>query len=125
MPYNASFQTVIDPSRNQYRISQEKIRPTLLISSTYSIILKVMRKNNRSITLLLLINMFGVLALTAPAYVSCQDDSPDEFLDLAVVSQNPILPVFDFYPDTDPLSVSLLKIFLFQRTNLHTTFLRC
>ena len=84
-----------------------------------------MRKNNRLVGLLLSISMLGVLALTAEQYVACQDNFPDEFLDLAAACQNPILPVFTPHLSTDPFSISLLKIFCVHRTNLHTTSLRC
>jgi hypothetical protein len=84
-----------------------------------------MRKNNCLINLLLLISMFGVPALTAQEYVACHDVFPDEFLDLAAACQNPTLPVFAPHPNTHPIPISLLKIFCLQRTNLHTTSLRC
>ena len=84
-----------------------------------------MRKNNHLINLLLLISILGVLAITAQQYVACQDDFPDEFLDLAAACQNPTLPVFAPHLNTHPIPISLLKILCFQRTNLHTTSLRC
>lgn len=82
-------------------------------------------KKTRLIIVLLLIVMFGVLSLTAQGYVACQDDSPDEFLDLAAASQNPNLPVFAPRMDVHPFSVTLLKIFGLQETNFYTTSLRC
>jgi hypothetical protein len=84
-----------------------------------------MRKNNRLIDLLLLISILGVLALTAQEYITCQDDFQDELLDLAAACQNPALPVFAPRLNTHPNLISLLKIFCFQRTDLHTTSLRC
>jgi hypothetical protein len=77
------------------------------------------------ISFVLLISIFGVLALTAQDYVACQGDFPDEFLDLAVACQNPTLPVFAPHLNTHPIPIGLLKIFCFQRTNFHTTSLRC
>ena len=70
-------------------------------------------------------SMFGVLALTTQEYVSCHDDFPDEFLDIAAACQNPTLPVFAPHLNTHPIPISLLKISCFQRANLHTTSLRC
>jgi hypothetical protein len=76
-------------------------------------------------SLVLLIGMFGVLALTAQEYVACQDDFPDEFLDLAVACQNPTLPVFAPHLNAHPFLIRPLKTFCFQRTNNHTASLRC
>ena len=84
-----------------------------------------MRKNTRLFTLLLLISMVGVLALTTSECISCTDDFPDEFSDLAVAWQNPILTVFDFHLNPNPFLVSFLKIFFSQRTILNTSSLRC
>ena len=75
--------------------------------------------------MVLLISTFGVLAFTAQEYVACQDDFSDELLDLAAEYQNQTLLVFAPHLNSDPFLISLLKIFCFQRTNLHTTSLRC
>ncbi len=83
-----------------------------------------MKANNRLINLVLLISLLGALVLTAHEYIVCQSDLPDEFLDLAVACQNLTLPVFAPYLNTDPILISLLKTFRFQKANL-TASLRC
>ena len=99
---------------------------TLFTFMTYLNILdNIMGKNNHLINLLLLISMFWVLGFTAQEYVSCQDVFPDELLDLATARQNPTLPVFAPRLNTYPNLLGLLEIFCFQRTDLHTTCLRC
>ena len=77
------------------------------------------------VTLVLLISIFGALALTASEYVDCKNPFPDEFLDIALECQGPILPVFAPQLNTHPLLIHSSKIFYFQRDNLLTTFLRC
>jgi hypothetical protein len=84
-----------------------------------------MRKNARIIDLLLLISMVGVLALTAQQYVACQDDFPDDFLDLAAACPPWTLPVFAPHLNPHPFPIGLLKMVYFQKTNIHTTTLRC
>jgi len=77
------------------------------------------------ITLFVLISIVGALALTASEYVDCKNPYPDEFLDLSLEWQYPVLPIFGPYRNTHPLLLHSLKIFYFQRDNLFTTFLRC
>jgi hypothetical protein len=84
-----------------------------------------MCKNNRLTNLLLLVSIVGALALTSQEFVTCHDDLPDEFLDLAAASQNQILPVFAPHRNTHPIPLNLLKKFYFKRTYLHATLLRC
>ena len=84
-----------------------------------------MAKTNRFVNLLVLIGLYGVLALTAQDYVACQDDFPDEFLDFAVICQHLIVPVLAPHLNIRPFPMSLLKIFCFQRNNFQTTLLRC
>jgi len=84
-----------------------------------------MKVNIRIINLVLLISVFGVLALTAQEYVTCQDGFPDEFLDLAAACQNPTFPVFAPHLNTHPFLARPLEIFCRQRTDIDTTSLRC
>ncbi len=84
-----------------------------------------MKKSIRLISLLALISMFGVFVLTAQEYVGCQDDFPDEFLDLAAACQGPTLPVLALHPNTRSSPMSLPKIFCFERTDFQTTLIRC
>lgn len=91
----------------------------------YIIYLAMMRKNNSVLNLVLSTCIFGVLALTAQADADCHEDLPDEFLDLAAACQNPTLPVFAPRLNAYPTPVRLLKAFSFNRTDLHTTSLRC
>ena len=84
-----------------------------------------MKGDNRSINLLLLISMLGVLTLTAHEYVVCQSDLPDEFLELAVTFQRPTLPVFAPLLNNHPSLIRPLKTFSFLRTDLRATSLRC
>jgi hypothetical protein len=69
--------------------------------------------------------MFGLLALTPQEYVVCQDDFPDEFLDLAVACQNPILPVFAPYKNAYPSLVCFRNTFCFRKVDLSPFILRC
>ena len=84
-----------------------------------------MKRNNRLISLVLLISIIGSLALTASEYVDCTNLYPDQFLDLAMECQNPILPVFAPYRNTHPLFLPGLKTSYVQRDNLFNTLLRC
>ena len=77
-----------------------------------------MRKKKGLIHLLLLISMFGGLALTAQDWITCQGDLPDEFLDLAIACQNPTLPVLAPHLNTHPFLIRPLKLFWFERVNL-------
>ncbi len=75
--------------------------------------------------LLLICSIFGSLVLTAPDYVDCRDPIPDEFLDLALATQDSILPVFDPNRNTYPFYFRSLRTFHFQRADLLTNSLRC
>jgi hypothetical protein len=88
-------------------------------------ILTDMKGTRCLISLLLLISIIGAIALTASKYVDCNDPCADEFLDLALVCQNPILPVFAPQMNTHPYLPHSLKIFYFQGINYLTTVLRC
>ena len=72
-----------------------------------------------------MISIFGVLAFTASQYVDCRELYPDEFLDLALAWQYPILPVFAPHLNTHPFLLRFAKVFYFRRVNLLTTALRC
>jgi len=67
----------------------------------------------------------GVLALTASVYVDCKALNPDEFLDLALACQDPILPVLSLHLNTNPFLPRSLKTFHFNGGNLFTNCLRC
>ena len=73
----------------------------------------------------LLCSIIGTLALTAPEYVACRDLCPDEFLDLALASQDSVLPVFDLHRNTHPTLLRSLKTLYFQEIPFLTTCLRC
>lgn len=84
-----------------------------------------MKRNHCLISVVLLISILGVLALTGLEYVDCKNIYPDQFLDLSLAWQHPTLPVFAPYRNTHPLLLRSMKILSFQRVNLLTTFLRC
>jgi len=84
-----------------------------------------MRAFRFSVTLFLLISIFGSLALTSSQYVGCKDFYPDEFLDLAFEYQYPVLPIFAPYRNTHPLVLHSFQISYFLRDNHLTTLLRC
>ena len=84
-----------------------------------------MRKNHRFVNLLLLITILGVLAFTATDYVVCDDDFPDEFLDLAVACSAPVLPVFAPQLNIHPYVLKSLKEILLQKVNFLSCVLRC
>ena len=84
-----------------------------------------MKGNHYIVSLVLLISIIGALALTASQYVNCTDLYPDEFLDLALECQYPILPIFAPYRNTHPLLLHSFKISYFRTDNHLTTFLRC
>jgi hypothetical protein len=84
-----------------------------------------MKGKSRLINLILLISIIGVLALTASTCVDCKDFYPDEFLDLALARQSPIIPVLAPYLNTHPYLLHPLKIFYFGRVDLPTSILRC
>jgi len=77
------------------------------------------------ISFVLLISIIGVLGLTASEYVDCKGFYPDQFLDLALAWQYPILPVFARHLDTPFYRLHSLKIFDFQKIYLLTPILRC
>ena len=84
-----------------------------------------MEKGTRFISPLVLISLFGVLALTAQDYIASQDDFPDEFLYFAVICPHSSVPVLAPHLNIHPFPMSLLKTSSFQRADLQTTFLRC
>jgi len=84
-----------------------------------------MKRLHCLINLVLLISIVGSLGLTASAYVDCKDFYPDEFLDLALAWQYPILDVLVPQRNTHPLLLRCFKIVHLQRLNLLTPFLRC
>jgi len=96
----------------------------LTFSDIFNII-KIVKENKFLINLVLLISIIGVLSLTAPQYVDCKEIYPDEFLDLALAWQYPILPVFAAHRNTHPFLLLFTKMFYLERFGLLTIFLRC
>jgi len=84
-----------------------------------------MTRNNCLISVVLLVSIIGVLALTASDYVGCTNPYPDEFLDFAFECPYPILPVFAPQLNTHPLLLHSLKIFYFQKIDFLSPILRC
>jgi hypothetical protein len=84
-----------------------------------------MKRNHRLINWVLFVSMVGALALTASTYVGCGSFESDEYLDLAQVSPNPVVPILACHWKTRPLYLRFLKTFCFQRANLLTNLLRC
>ena len=84
-----------------------------------------MKGNHCLVTFVLLLSMVGALALTSSNYVDCKDIYPDEFLDLALAWQYPILPVFAPHLNTHPFLLRVTKMFNFRRFNLLIISLRC
>ena len=83
-------------------------------------------KGNHSLTnCVLLISIIGCFVLTAPDHVDCKGLCPDEFLDLVLVCQSPILPVFAPHLNTHPYLLASLRTFYFLRSNFLATILRC
>jgi len=74
---------------------------------------------------LLLGGIFGVVGFTASDYANCDDLLPDEFLDLAFESPNPVSPIFESHPYTHPIPLFYLKVCYFREVNLLTSILRC
>jgi len=77
------------------------------------------------VLLISIMSIIGAIALTASEYVDCKAPCADEFLDLALACENPILPVFAPQMNTHPYLPHSLKIFYFQGINYLTTVLRC
>ncbi len=75
--------------------------------------------------LVLLGSIIGCLSIGPVDFVDCKDLLPDEILDFALVSENPILPVFSPHLNTHPGLFHSLKTLYFQRDNLLSTILRC
>jgi hypothetical protein len=73
----------------------------------------------------LLISIIGVLVLTASEYIDCNDLCPDEFLDLALAWQYPILPVFVPHLNNHPYLLHSSNSFYLERIDLLTFALRC
>ena len=84
-----------------------------------------MRGNYRLKSLVLLVAIFGVLALSASDYVVCHEDFPDEFLDLAVAIQSSSTPVFSCASNVNPYVMKLLGIAHLRKVNSATSILRC
>ena len=83
-----------------------------------------MKGNRCLVNLVLLIAMTGSLALTASTYVDCKDFYPDEFLDLGLLCQHPILPVFTPHLNTYPSKLFSVKISDSQKLEFLSTVLR-
>ena len=84
-----------------------------------------MRGRNYLLGSVLLISVIGALALTTSSYVACKDFYPDEFLDLGLLCQHPIFPVFAPHLNTHPALLPSLNTYHLQKANLLTTFMRC
>ena len=72
-----------------------------------------------------MVSIIGALALTASGFVECRNVESDEFLDMALACQYPILPVFAPHLNTHPCILHSLKTLCFGRINLLTAILRC
>ena len=70
-------------------------------------------------------SVIGVLGLTTPNYAGCEDFYPDEFLDLGLLCQHPILPVLAPHLNPHPSNLPSVKRFDFQKAILLTTVVRC
>lgn len=84
-----------------------------------------MKGNSTTLNLLLALAMMGVLALTTPAYITCSDDLPDEFLELRLVLPCTVLPTLASALMLHSLSHSLTELEVFMRMALFPIVLRC
>ena len=84
-----------------------------------------MKKNNWLTSSILLVSVVGVLSLTTPSYAGCEDFFPDEFLDLGLLCQHPVLPILPLHLETYPCNPSPVKISDSQKPKLLSTVLRC
>jgi len=84
-----------------------------------------MKGKNHLISLALLISMFGVLALVGQGYVVCQNDDPDEFLELTGACQIPTFSVFAPNLNNHLFLFISLRMLSFQGTDLYMTCPRC
>jgi len=84
-----------------------------------------MKRKYGLLSYVLLISTMGVLLLTASEYVDCKDFYPDEFLDLALAWQYPILSVFVPQLNNHPYIFHSLKGLYFKRIDLLNPILRC
>ena len=84
-----------------------------------------MKGDNRLTGLVLLVAIFGVLVLSAGDYVVCHNEFPDEFLDLAVVCQSSIVPVFSSPLNVNPYVLKFLRVSHLRKVNSATSTLRC
>jgi hypothetical protein len=84
-----------------------------------------MKKNNWLISWFLLLSVVGLLNLTTPDWVGCHDFYPDEFLDLGLLSQDSILPLFASRLNTNPSNLFFVKKSGFQKITFLATVLRC
>ena len=84
-----------------------------------------MNKNNWLIRSFLLLSVVGALGLTTANYVGCEDFDADEFLDLGLLCQHPILPILTPHLKTYPSNPSFVKISDFEKPELLSTVLRC
>ena len=76
-------------------------------------------------TLALLSIIFTILALTTPDHTDCSYLLPDEFLDLAWVTQDLISPILDLDLNSHPTLLRSLETPYFQEISLLATCLRC
>jgi hypothetical protein len=75
--------------------------------------------------LILAILMMGAISLTAVDYVDCKSLDQDEFLDLALASTIPLLPILAFHWKTTPHPLHLQGISHLGVPNLRDMCLRC
>ncbi|HVP76687.1 MAG TPA: hypothetical protein VMV04_02225 [Thermodesulfobacteriota bacterium] len=85
----------------------------------------IMKKNNWLTSSILLVSVVGVLGLTTPSYVGCEDFFPDEFLDLGLLCQHPVLPILTPHLNTYPSHLSSVKTADSQKLRLLTIIMRC
>jgi len=83
-----------------------------------------MKGNHRLINLLLFISRISAITLTASSYVGCISFEKDEFLDLSLSSQIPLLPVLIFPRKATPHPLYFLRVLLLFEPDLYNECLR-
>jgi hypothetical protein len=114
------------PTKIQSLICQNTVS-TLFPSQSHPIKLQnTMKENHPLIAFVLLVSIMGCLALTASDYVGCESCYADEFLDLGLACQIPILnapvPHWNTHP---PCFLSMKSLCAVQKAILLNTLLRC
>jgi hypothetical protein len=75
--------------------------------------------------LIVAILMMGGIIFTASDYAGCKNLDQDEFLDLALASQIPLLPILTLHGKTSPRLPHFLGTVYFVGPNLCNKCLRC